>query len=357
MHQLPKEIFYTTISWEQAQDIGFSQQDCGEFDAEEDIVGVIEEITKYIGVTPIRVGYGADLVSSLMEYRQAGRHNILWNLNQGLYGRCREAQVPTLCELLNIPIVGPQSWSAFSTQDKVCANLIIKERGIDIGIPKYTVIDTFVDVNVIEKLLRQSKYSTLIVKPRWEGSSRGIDDRSVVTDVETATKKIRAVLDKWGPVILQEYIDGYDVSSDLATNDDGSLFPLEPVLIKTTTGILPAYMKTMGYEGLPPYSVSMLREFDVDISKKSQKLAMDVGKSLGARHYFRIDFRLDANDGQLYFLEANITPSFCVDSFYVISGNMSGYPMPRLFRNFLSAAHQSALETEYSTTAFKGMSK
>ena len=223
MNLIPETTYYTTISDQDGYKLGFSQEDLGEFDWEEDL-NIFEHTLKDIGTKPFRLGFGQDLASQLIDLKPP----LVWNLNSGIIGLTREAQVPTLCEMLGIPLVGPSSWTAFITQDKTLACNWLSRFNLPINIPASILVETFEDIYKIEELFFPNTY---IVKANNEDSSRGIDLNSIQKDKDGLTNQVKSMLDNWGSVRIEEYIEGFDISANLASKPDIGLIPLQPVKI------------------------------------------------------------------------------------------------------------------------------
>src|SRR5262249_19126774 len=125
MHDLPSYLYFTTISDAAAYQLGFDFASIGEFDLDKD-TAMRDRILTGFGVEPRRLSYGARLAHELVRLSPP----LLWNLNSGIVGYTREAQVPALCEMLQIPLVGPGAWTAFVTQDKSMACSWVAQSGL-----------------------------------------------------------------------------------------------------------------------------------------------------------------------------------------------------------------------------------
>lgn len=332
--RLPEVIHYTTITDEQAYWLGFERQDMGEFDSVNDLAG-LEDALRSLGIEPCRLGHGRSLVADLLETNPP----LLWNLNSGVFGATREAQVPALCEMLGIPLVGSGSWTAFVTQDKTLAVNWIRQNDVPVEVAESV---TIFNADEMGKLHRLSFEWPYLVKPNYEGSSRGIDEAAVQFTHGGVERQVSRILREWGPVRIERYIDGFDVSANLACNPDGTLLPLVPVMVESETGVYDGGMKNL-VEGSPKKSRRPLADYDAGLSNKAQKAALLVASCLRFRHYARVDLRCEISSGKLYFLEANVCPSFEPDDDYVFAAQVSGLTFPELLSNILTAAFTDAL--------------
>jgi D-alanine-D-alanine ligase len=78
---------------------GFSQEDVSEFDSE-DTINRLEEAIKSLGYDVERVGNAMALCAAVVAGK---RWDLVFNFSEGVKGRSREAQVPAILELYDIP--------------------------------------------------------------------------------------------------------------------------------------------------------------------------------------------------------------------------------------------------------------
>src|SRR4029077_3770983 len=89
--------------------------------------------------------------------------DVVFNVAEGMTGRNREAQVPSLCELLGVPYTGSDSATLSICLDKGLTKRLLR----DVDHAAFQVLVTG------REKLRPMKYP-LIVKPNHEGTSKGI---------------------------------------------------------------------------------------------------------------------------------------------------------------------------------------
>ena len=118
----------------------------------------------------------------------ADRPDFVFNIAEGLgVGRCREARVPAVLELLDIPFSGSDPLTMAATLDKAVARTLVKTSGV--AVPEGTVIAPGAEraalISSYERLSPGGDGRLLIVKPSAEGSSKGIrENRSLVDDLD-----------------------------------------------------------------------------------------------------------------------------------------------------------------------------
>src|SRR3972149_4042705 len=114
------------------------------------------------------------------------RPDIVFNVAEGQYGASREAQIPAMLELLNIPYSGSDPLTLAVCLDKSRAKEILSYYRIPT--PKFSVIHS------LSGLSSLSVDYPCIVKPLFEGSSKGIFDASLVQSSRELSAQVENVL-------------------------------------------------------------------------------------------------------------------------------------------------------------------
>jgi D-alanine-D-alanine ligase-like ATP-grasp enzyme len=141
-------------------------------------------------------------------------YDIFVNLCEGYL----EWEVPSIdviytLELLNMPFTGPTT--LLYDPPKELMKYVAYTEGINT--PAYALINS---VDEIETECRHLKYP-LFVKPHKAGDSLGVDDKSLVNNIEELKQKVKSIIDEYGPLLVEEYISGREFTVMLAANDDG----------------------------------------------------------------------------------------------------------------------------------------
>ncbi len=151
--------------------------------SEFDSIEVIQRLEKAIRASShdvIKLGFGKKFIENLIEYKP----DIVFNYAEGIYGSSREAQIPSILEMLQIPIIGSSAFCMMLTQNKHVCNLYCREKGIPT--PRGIWVDT---LNINREMFKHLNYP-LIVKPSREGSSYGIGYDSIVKDFKELKSQI-----------------------------------------------------------------------------------------------------------------------------------------------------------------------
>jgi len=230
--------------------------------------------------------------------------DMIFNTAEGRRGRFREAFYPALFDELGFPYTGSDAWVLAVTLDKSLTKLVLREHGVIS--PKGQFIEESSELKV------DGWRFPVIVKPNFEGSSKGITQESVVEDKQRLKALVEKQLAKFpAGVIIEEYIPGKDLTvAFLEKAPSQVLTPVEYVieeseLKKRKYRIYDYDLKSVNYNAV---NVRCPADFPAHVLERAQDMARKAYKALGVRDLGRIDFRV-AEDGQVYFIEINALPS------------------------------------------------
>jgi D-alanine-D-alanine ligase len=182
---------------------------------------------------------------------------------------------------------------------------VAKQAVLDAGLktaPYYVVKQG----RTLSHLTPRLKYP-LFVKPTNRGAGVGIDQQSVVSNLEQLRAKAAMITVKWqSDSLVESYLPGREFSVAVMAqegHENYSAMPIELVAKPDEYGrrILGQAAKAADTEQVLPVTDHILKH-------KLCRLALSAFSALGARDYGRIDIRLDVA-GTPHFLEANLLPS------------------------------------------------
>lgn len=281
-----------------------------EFDSPETIEAITDVLRRH-GVPAVIL----DADENLAENLKKKEIRFAFNLAEGTHGRDREAHVPGLLGLLNIPYMGSDAAVMGVTLDKELCKRLAGSYGI--RVPKGIVVSPDDDLTSRAEELAYP----VILKPNAEGSGRGIFDRSVAKDAKEFTELLTACFREYrGNMLAEEYLPGREFTVGLLGNGpDVRVFrPMEICYHEPTEEDFYVY----SYRIKKDFRKYVHYECPARIPAEAEREMMDAARTLftalGCRDVSRIDFRMNGA-GQPCFLELNPLPGLAPD--------YSDYPM------------------------------
>jgi D-alanine-D-alanine ligase len=291
-------------------------------------IEAIAAVLRDLGHDVVLLGDGRPMLECVL----ADAPDFVFNVAEGHgISRCREARVPAVLEMLNIPFTGSDPLTLALTLDKDCAKRLVAADGI--AVPKGCVIGPDDDPREITSRLE----FPAIAKPAWEGSSKGIRHRCLVQtagDLVDVVDSLRC--DHRQPIVVEEFIQGDELTVGMVGND-----PPEIVAIMRVLPRKPVKQFVYSLEVKRDFRRQVIYDVPAGLAAADteavEQAARTVYRSLGCRDVSRIDFRLRC--GVPYFLEVNPLPGLHPDdSDLVIMANLAGWTYRQLIERILSAA-------------------
>lgn len=234
-------------------------------------------------------------------------YDVFVNLCEGYL----EWEVPSIdviysLELLNLPFTGPTS--VLYDPSKEMMKYIAYTEGINT--PAYAIIENTTD---IEKECKHLHYP-LFVKPAKAGDSLGIDNKSLVYNLQELKEKIKNIVDEHAPLLVEEYVNGREFTVMLAggIDDKESAKAFKPIEY-----IFPydVPFKTYALKTSSLHPLANIPCTDPILAEKLKQAAQKIFTSFGGVGYARLDFRTNEKN-EIFFLEINFTCSvFYTDGF------------------------------------------
>ncbi len=207
---------------------------------------------------------------------------------------------------LNVPYTGP-SIDLFDPS-KQQMKLVAWYAGV--ATPRSVIVATPADLDRAARTLR----FPVFVKPDQGGDSRGIDLQSFCATPEQLAAKVAALEEEFGTVVVDEFIDGRELSVLVAGNpaDRSAPLALQPIEFAFAAG--PRF-KTYDLKITEYHPEQNIPCTDPDLASRLKQAAQVIFRTFKGAGYCRMDFRVDAT-GAIYFLDAN----FACSVFYAEGG-------------------------------------
>lgn len=300
-----------------------------EYDSLETIDGLAAALSA-TGASVVRLGGGKEFLRNILSERV----DIVFNISEGLGTyRSREAQIPSVLEMLGIPYTGSDPQTLAIAHDKHIAKKVVSLSGV--STPCWHLIESIESLKTID----WSRFPfPAFLKPAYEGSSMGVKLTSRIESLEKLESAAVKLLNSYQqPVIAEEFIHGDEVTVGIIGNSPPKILGIMRVLPK----------KEMSYF---VYSLEIKRDWQNLVEyecparlpeKTMQKIsdfALGAFRTLDCRDLARLDFRV-AKDGEPYFLEINPLPGLNYkNSDYPIMAYKMGWTYDKLIAEILNAA-------------------
>jgi len=271
--------------------------------------------------------------------------DLVFNVAEGWKGRNREAQVPSLLELLDIPYTGSDPATLSLALDKALAKKIVRQHGIHT--PNFQLFTTGK-----ERLNREFTEFPLMVKPVAEGSSKGVVSKSVVQNEAELREVVRELVSKYQqPALVEEYIRGREFTVGLLGERRPRVLPPMEIVFVDTDDPNPVYSFQHKLDWNDRIRYEVPAKLEPGQTEKLRTAARGAFMALGCRDVARIDFKMDAR-GRFYFLECNPLPGLTPGwSDLVLIAKGAGMDYRTLIGEILSGAIRRYKEREQSRRA------
>jgi D-alanine-D-alanine ligase len=234
--------------------------------------------------------------------------DLIFNTAEGRRGRAREAFYPALFEELGFPYTGSDAYVLTVTLDKWLTKLVLGPLGIDTPRGRLVTVD---DLRRMKDPGTLGLALPVIVKPNYEGSSKGIGDDAVMRDAKTLAELLPRALRAYpNGVLVEEFIEGSDVTVPFleGRGDEGVLLPVDYLVEPTARSRFNLYDYRLKSAESNKVQVRCPPDLPRDVVSRLRAITKTATRALGIRDLGRIDFRL-GEDGRIYLLEVNALPS------------------------------------------------
>jgi D-alanine--D-alanine ligase len=249
-------------------------------------------------VIPIEVtGTSEQIVDRLI----SARPELIFNVAEGVNGRVREAYYPAIYRMLSLPFTGSDASTLFVGLDKRLTEELLLKVGI--RVPRGALITKK------KPDLPEDMIFPLIIKPNYEGSSKGISQDSIVEDRAEAESCMKKLLAEYPQgLTVEQYIRGREVTVPWLGDWPGGLLEVVEWEISHSGEhyIIDYEIKHQDKDeqcvhSVCPAKLTPQQRHDVLTLAEREVRAMNL------LDFGRVDIRL-AKDGTPYLLEVNALP-------------------------------------------------
>ena len=244
--------------------------------------------------------------------------DICFNISEGLGGDAREAQVPALLELMQIPYTGSRVMANAISLDKTLTKRIWRDRRLPVA--------PFQEFIIGDEALRSELRFPLFVKPAREGTGMGVDLKAIVTNEVELRERVKYILGVYKqPALVETYLSGREFTVGVIGRWDSKKYSRHPewydekhgyhvfpvLELDSSRSVTPgvysqaAKSKEIGEQGAPGYVCPA--NIEPELNRKLQNLAVRAHMAIKAIDVSRTDIRLNA-EGEPVLIELNSLP-------------------------------------------------
>lgn len=289
-----------------------------EFDSELTIESIYNVLCKKYEVKKIEADKDFKWINEVNQYKP----DLIFNICEGYNGPARESVYGAILEQFKYNYSGPDSTNLLMCHNKFLVKNLLKDY---IDCPKgYSVCDEK-DIELLKNI-----QFPVIVKLNSEGSSMGMDEKSIVYSYNELKSQVLFLLKKYDRnVLVEEYIEGQDFSM-IYVEGIGAL------------GLCIVNCDSEFYD----YEMKTIKDNTVDIQtvngeySKLKNIVLTIAKILDIKGYAKIDFR--RKEDKYYLIEVNSQVSFHPTGEFVTCAKTDGYT----FDDIINFIVEKALERD-----------
>jgi len=224
-------------------------------------------------------------------------------------------------ELMGVDYTGSGVLASALGMDKIYSRKLFTQA--DLTVPRYTLVRKKKNQNIVAKNLK----FPVFVKPNNQSSSVGTSKVKDKKDLASAIKDAHRYSDF---ALIEEFIDGIEVTAAIIGNDKPKALPLVEIIPKRDFFDYKAKYDEKLTDEIVPARISKV------LTKKAQDVATTAYKTLGCRGFGRVDMIIKNND--VYVLEVNTIPGLTSVSLLPKAAKAAGISYSQLLDKIISFA-------------------
>jgi D-alanine-D-alanine ligase len=267
---------------------------------------------------------------------QKEKVDLVFNIAEGLGNyRSREAQVPGILEMLDIPYTGSDPQCLAICLDKPLTKKLVAAAGV--ATPRWQVVNSAQQVGEIGW---DGFPFPAFLKPVHEGSSKGIRFGSRVENTAQLAEAIPTLVGRYHQsVMVEEFITGDEVTVGVVGNSPPTVLGIMRVVSRSMKDYFVYSLEVKrDWERLVDYECPA--QLEAGVLKRIADSSLKAFEILHCRDFARIDFRV-SRDGTPYFLEINPLPGINPNSGDIV---IMAKKMGWRYESLISAIVEAALE-------------
>ena len=260
-----------------------------EYDEKETVYALRKEIEKY-GFEVVLLEENKSFLKKISQIKI----DFAVNITEGRGNlRTRESLVPCILDSMCIPYSGSDGLSLGITLDKYLTHTFLKSAKIPV--PQVFLVKDRNDLYSLKEIFKKEEY--FIIKPRWEGSSKGIFQDSLVKNFNQLRKKVVFIWERYNqPSLVEEFLPNDEITVGVSGNKKPYLLGMMKIVPKDKPSLPFVY----SIENKRMWQEKIEYKPQESIPDKIQELIEDYAlrafSLLELKDLARIDFRLDKNN-------------------------------------------------------------
>ncbi len=258
---------------------------------------------------------------------EAGDLDVAFILLHGLYGE--DGTMQGFLDLLGLPYQGSPVLGSAMAMDKNVAKIMYQQADLPVA---PWIMASSADLDS-PQLVKAGLRFPVVIKPARQGSSLGM---SIAKDDAELAAGLRLALEHDSEVMVEEYIQGREITVGVLGNDDPAPLPLVEIVPDSRFAFF-------DYEA--KYQPGATREIcpaevSDDVRTTAQEYALKAHQALRLRGYSRTDMIL--RDGELFLLETNTIPGMTPTSLFPQAAAAAGLSFSALLDRLIDLALETA---------------
>ena len=304
-----------------------------EYEPTETVVALAAAVRR-LGHQPVPLGTAHDLLALLDDLSVDAALSIA----EGARGRNREGYAPTLFEMVGLPYLGSDALTLSLSLDKAWTKDLA--AAADVPTPPYR---TYASAGEVDEGDLPGDFP-LFVKPRFEGSSKGITARSKVSSIKALRAQVeRLVMDYRQDALVEPFVDGggeFTVAV-IGGKEPGMPPQALPAMQRAVEAKSGIGLHALERRGRPArnWGHRLGGDLTPELEGELQRQTLALFRKLRCHDFARADFRVD-RDGRPWFLEINPLPTFAPDGTFAIVAELLGRP----YEDFLADVIERGLK-------------
>lgn len=240
----------------------------------------------------------------------------------GPYGE--DGTIQGFLELTGGPYTGSKVLASALGMDKIYSRTLFTQAGLTV--PSHVVVEKGEEPNKVWSKLKLPVF----VKPASLGSSIGA---SLVRKRGDLTRALKLALSASRKALVEEYLDGIEVTASILGNDRSIALPLVEIVPKKDYFDYEAKYDPNLTDEIVPARIGKA------LTQKAQSAALVAYETLGCQGFGRVDMIIKGN--KAYVLEVNTIPGLTPVSLFPKAAAAAGISYPQLLDKIISYAFEN----------------